>query len=59
MKLIKTGVGPLDEYTEGVMSGSINVCKYVKQAVERHYRDLDRQRTEDFSYYFEPKALMH
>jgi len=59
MKLIKTGVGPLDEYTEGVMSGSINVCKYVKQAVERHYRDLDRQRTEDFPYYFEPKALMH
>lgn len=59
LKLPKTGIGPYDEYTEGVMHGRVNVCRYVQQAVERHYKDLDKQRTKDFPYYFEPKALNH
>lgn len=41
------------------MDGSINVCKWVRLAVERHYKDMERQRTEDFPYYFEPKAVEH
>ena len=56
---IKTGIDPLDEYCEAVKSGEKDVCKWVKLAVDRHYRDLERQRTDDFPYYFEPKACMH
>lgn len=55
----KTGIDKLDYYTSGVMSGEIDVCKWVKLAVERHYRDLDRQHSDNFPYYFEPKATMH
>lgn len=59
MALIKTGIEPFDDYTSGVLNGRIDACKWVKLAVDRHYQDLDRQRTEDFPYYFEPKACMH
>jgi len=41
------------------MLGHENVCKWVRLAVERHYRDLKRQNTKDFPYYFEPKACLH
>lgn len=57
--LPKTGIEPLDRYTEGVMSRDIEVCRWVRLAVERHYRDLKRQDSEDFPYYFEPKACEH
>lgn len=53
--MIKTGIDKLDYYTEGVHSGEINACKWVKLAVERHYRDLEK----DWEYYFEPKAATH
>lgn len=59
MALPKTGIEPLDEYCEGVKSGEIPVCRWVRMAVDRHYRDLRRQGTEDFPYYFEPKACLH
>lgn len=55
----KTGIDKLDYYTSGVASGEIDVCKWVRLAVERHYKDLDRQRSEGFPYYFEPLATMH
>src|SRR5690625_4571213 len=60
MKL-KTGINGLDSYCEGVRSGEIDVCSYVKQAVDRHYRDLQRSQDNDptFPYYFEPKAAIH
>ncbi len=59
MALPKTGIDKFDEYTSGVINGRIDVCKYVQLAVERHYKDMDRQRTDEFPFYFEPKALMH
>lgn len=60
MKLRKTGIEPLDEYCEGVMSGDIPVCKWVRLAVERHYNDLERAENDpDFPYYFEPEACLH
>lgn len=59
MALPTTGIDKFDEYTSQVMHGRIEVCKWVRLAVERHYRDLDMQRTEEFPYYFEPKACMH
>ena len=40
-------------YCEGVMSGEIPTGKYVRSAVERHLRDLERQRTDSFPYYFD------
>lgn len=59
MSLPKTGIEPLDRYAEGVASGDIPVCKWVRLAVERHYRDLERSQDPDYPYYFEPKACLH
>lgn len=44
------------EYIDGVRSGEIIACKYVKQAVKRHVNDLKRQNTPDFPYHFDDKA---
>lgn len=49
------------EYIDGVQSGDIITCKYVKQAVQRHVNDIKRQNTPDFPYYFddtEPKRVI-
>lgn len=43
----------VESYCEGVMSGEIPAGKYVRLAVERHLNDLQRQRTENFPYYFD------
>lgn len=59
MALPKTGVEKFDSYTEEVQHGRLNVCKWVRLAVERHYRDMERQSTKEFPYYFESKACMH
>ena len=59
MPLPKTGIEPFDHYTSEVVNGRANVCKWVKLAVDRHYHDLDRQRTKEFPYYFEPMACSH
>jgi phage terminase large subunit-like protein len=55
----KTGIKDLDQYCEGVTSGKILACEWVKKAVARHYQDLSRQRSSAFPYYFEPKAAEH
>ena len=57
--MLKTGLDKLDQYTQGVASGEIPVCSWVDKAVKRHYRDLKRQKTKNFPYYFEPKAVHH
>lgn len=46
MELVKS-------FIHGVSSGEMIACKEVKQAVNRHLRDLERQRTDDFPYYFD------
>lgn len=55
----KTGLEKFDNYCEGVRDGSIDVCGWIKKAVDRHYKDLERQQDEDFPYYFEPLACLH
>ncbi len=55
----KTGIEKFDTYTEGVASGEIEVCKWVRLAVERHYRDMERQWDADFPYYFDRGACEH
>lgn len=74
MKLTKTGIQPLDSYCESVVKGKIEVCRWVRLAVERHYRDLKRWGVNEFNpekgkfekpikkgqeYYFSCGALNH
>lgn len=40
-------------YIDDVISGKVLVCKYVRLAVERQLRDLERQNDPDFQYYFD------
>ena len=40
-------------YIDAVLSGKVLTCKYVRLAVERQVRDLERQESEDFPYYFD------
>lgn len=42
------------EYADGVRSGRIIVNQYIKLAVDRFYRDLDKQKKSD--YHFDEKA---
>lgn len=43
----------MDQYIEDVQSGEIRSCKTVRNAIKRHIRDLEKQRTDDFPYYFD------
>ncbi len=44
----------VEGYIDGVMSGDILVGKRIRQAVERHLRDLKQAETDDqFGYYFD------
>lgn len=40
-------------YIDGVGSGKVIACKYVKQAVARQINDLKRAKKKDFPYYFD------
>src|SRR5699024_2999293 len=72
MNLPTTGIPKLDQYCAGVKSGDIVVCKWVKLAVDRHYRDLKKwgvnhyePKTGEFDeplkgeYYFDPSAALY
>jgi phage terminase large subunit-like protein len=43
-------------YIDDVLNDRITVCRFVKLAVQRHVRDLERQNSREFPYYFDPKA---
>ena len=43
-------------YVDGVTSGRIVTCKYVRQAVERHLRDLDTGKNRDLWFDYEAAA---
>lgn len=45
----------LRTYIDGVVSGDIIVSSLVRASVDRHLRDLVRQRTDDFPYYFDER----
>jgi phage terminase large subunit-like protein len=44
------------QYIDDVLSGAQVVCRHVRQAVERHVRDLARVGQPDFPYYFDEAA---
>lgn len=67
-----TGLDKLYSYCEGVKSGEIEVCKWVRLAVERHYKDLERfginhydpdkgkfDKKKGSEYYFDPGACQY
>lgn len=54
-----SGITQIDDYCNGVLAGTIPACSWVKKAVERFARDLTKQNTKEFPYYFEPKAAQH
>jgi len=45
-----------NEYVSGVIDGEITVGRYVRLAVERHLKDVERQGTEEFPYTFDEHA---
>lgn len=45
-----------NRYIDGVLSGDIPACVYVRQACERQRRDLARQRTREWPYRFDRDA---
>jgi len=48
-----------EKYIRDVMSGKQVVCRLTRLAVERHLRDLERQNTSEFPYYFDPVQAKH
>lgn len=56
-----TGIQGLDTYVDQIRNEEIEVCGYVKKAVERHVNDMKRSAEDDpdFPYYFEQKAAIH
>lgn len=43
-------------YEDDILSGQIPACYSVRRAIERNRRDLARERSEAFPYYFDPDA---
>lgn len=50
---------PVSAYARAVLEGRIVAGRAVRQACERHERDLARQRTAAFPYYFDAAAAQH
>mgnify|MGYP000768777242 CR=1 FL=1 len=47
-------IHPAEQYAADVMAGRVVVCKYIRQAVERYYRDLDQ--AIEKGWYFDARA---
>ena len=52
-------VDPTTRYALDVRSGAIVACRAVRMACERHLKDLERQRTPEFPYYFDVAGAQH
>lgn len=48
-------VAAAEGYIEGVLSGKIPACKWVKLACERHRRDIKSSKSKAFPYRFDPE----
>lgn len=53
---VQAPIDPVTAYALAVLAGEIIAGRAVRLACERHLRDLERQRTEDFPYYFDAAA---
>lgn len=52
-------VHPTTQYARDVLDGRIIAGRAVRLACQRHLRDLHRQRTDAFPYYFDEKSAQH
>lgn len=44
-----------EQYVDGVLSGTIRVCKWIRLACMRHRRDMARVGELDWAYFFDPE----
>lgn len=45
----------VQKYIDEVENGNILVCEKIQMAIDRHKKDIDRSKRDDFPYYYEPK----
>lgn len=43
------------KYIDEVKNGNILVCEKIQMAIDRHKKDIERSKLDDFPYYYEPK----
>ena len=43
------------KYIDEVENGNILVCEKIQMAIDRHKKDIERSKRDDFPYYYEPK----
>lgn len=53
---MERAIAKFDSYIDGVIDGSIVVGKHVRNAVERHLKDLERVKLGGFPYHFDRQA---
>ncbi len=54
MKLIVM-IDHVQNYIDAVENGNILVCEKMQMAIDRHKKDIERSKRDDFPYYYEPK----
>lgn len=54
MKLIVM-IDHVQKYIDEVENGNILVCEKIQMAIDRHKKDIERSKRDDFPYYYEPK----
>ena len=57
-KKAKNKISIPEQYIKDVLSGKILICKFARQAVERHVNDLKKSREKEFPYEFCPAEGM-
>ena len=45
----------VQKYIDEVENGNILVCEKMQMAIDRHKKDIERSKRDDFPYYYEPK----
>ncbi|EGP4756409.1 terminase large subunit [Enterococcus faecium] len=45
----------VQKYIDEVENGNILVCEKIQMAIDRHKKDIERSKRDDFPYYYEPK----
>ncbi len=57
-KVVKNYVAIGEQYARDVIAGTIPACKWTILACKRHFKDIERQKTDDnFIYEFNPKIV--
>ncbi|MDT2649053.1 terminase large subunit [Enterococcus hirae] len=49
----------VQKYIDEVENGNILVCEKIQMAIDRHKKDVERSKRDDFPYYYEPKYIQN